>query len=299
MTGQIENPSLLTGSGLARNPRDLKQQVCDFWEEASCGEELYLKGDRPEDFAAQAEARYRLEPYIATFARFDEASNKDVLEIGVGLGADHQRFAEAGARLKGIDLTRAAIDHTCKRLAGFGLQSELQVADAEALPFADDSFDIVYSWGVIHHSPDTRRAAREIFRVLRPGGRFAVMIYHRHSMIGYMLWLRYALLKGRPLTSLDEIYARYLESPGTKAYTPAEAAHLFDGARNIRVSTVLTHGDLLESEAGQRHRGPLLSLARRIWPRPLIKRLLPNHGLFLMIEGYKPAATTAATGSPT
>ena len=293
MTERIEDRT--SGASAAPSDRgsDLKQQVCDFWTEASCGEELYLKGDRPEDFAAQAEARYRLEPYIATFARFEEAGGKDVLEIGVGLGADHQRFAEAGARLRGIDLTQTAIDHTRKRLSGFGLESELRVADAEALPFADDSFDIVYSWGVIHHSPDTPRAAREILRVLRPGGRFAVMIYHRHSMIGYMLWLRYALLRGRPLTGLDEIYAKYLESPGTKAYTPAEAALLFDGALDVRISTVLTHGDLLESEAGQRHRGPVLSFARKIWPRPLIRRLLPNSGLFLMIEGTKPSATVA------
>jgi SAM-dependent methyltransferase len=265
----------------------LKDNVRDFWQRASCGEELYLSADDSDGYRGQAEIRYRLEPYIRSFAKFSEARDKDVLEIGVGLGADHQQFAEAGAQLTGIDLTEAAIEHTSRRFAQLGLTSRLHTADAENLPFADASFDIVYSWGVIHHSPDTPRAAREILRVLRPGGRFAVMIYHRSSMVGYMLWLRYALMRGRPFTSLDSIYADHLESPGTKAYSHAQATALFDGATDVRISTVLTHADLLESEAGQRHRGPLLAVARRLWPRWLIRKLLPGHGLFLMVEGRK------------
>jgi len=271
----------------ARLDSSAKEQVRDFWDEAACGEDLYLRGTAAEDYAAQAEQRYALEPYIADFARFEAAKDKDVLEIGVGLGADHQRFAAAGARLSGVDLTERAILHTRQRLALFGLASDLRVGDAERLPFDDGSFDLVYSWGVIHHSPETDAAAREILRVLRPGGRFAVMIYHKRSLIGYMLWLRYALLRGRPLTSLDEIYARHLESPGTKAYSPDEARALFAGAAEVEVRTILTHGDLLEGKAGQRHEGPLLSFARRIWPRRLIRRLLPDHGLFLLIEGRK------------
>lgn len=267
---------------------DTKAQVREFWSRAACGEELLLAGTAPEDYRAQAAERYRLEPYIAEFARFDEAGGKDVLEIGVGLGADHQRFAEAGARLCGIDLTQRAVEHSRRRLAGLGLISDLRVGDAEHLPFANGSFDMVYSWGVIHHSPDTPAAAREILRVLRPGGRLAVMIYHRHSLVGAMLWLRYALGRGRPLTSLDRIYADHLESPGTKAYSLSQARDLFAGATELRARTVLTHGDLLESAAGQRHRGPLLALARRVWPRRLIRLLLPGAGLFLLIEGRRP-----------
>lgn len=268
----------------------MKDDVRAFWQRASCGEDLYLPGLGAADYRSQAEARYRLEPYILPFANFPDAREKDVLEIGVGLGADHQRFAEAGARLTGIDLTRTAIDHTARRFAQLGLSSNLAVGDAENLPFPDGSFDIVYSWGVIHHSPDTPTAAREILRVLRPGGRFAVMVYHRASFVGYMLWMRYALLKGRPQTSLDQIYASYLESPGTKAYSCDEAAALFAGAVGVTTSTVLTHGDLLEGEAGQRHKGALLSVARALWPRRIIRALFPRRGLFLMIEGRKPAS---------
>ncbi len=268
----------------------VKEGVRAFWNEASCGEALYLSGQNADDYNRQADVRYQLEPYIKDFANFGSTAGKRVLEIGVGLGADHEQFARAGARLSGVDLTDRAISNTRQRLNIFGLESDLQVGDAEALPFGDASFDMVYSWGVIHHSPDTPAAAREIMRVLAPGGRFAVMIYHRYSMVGYMLWLRYALLKLRPFQSLDRIYSLYLESPGTKAYTIAEAKALFASAERVEARTVLTHGDLLEGQAGQRHTGWMLNIARRMWPRQLIKSLFPTHGLFLLVEGYKPAS---------
>jgi SAM-dependent methyltransferase len=265
----------------------LKDAVRSFWDAAACGETLYLAGSDAEDFRHQAEARYALEPYIPEFAGFADTAGQRVLEIGVGLGADHEQFARAGAQLTGIDLTPRAIELTGRRLAAFGLTSRLQVGDAENLPFEDNSFDMVYSWGVIHHSPDTARAAREILRVLAPGGRFAVMIYHRYSMVGYMLWLRYGLARMRPFTSLDSIYSAYLESPGTKAYSLDEAKALFRGAEQLSARTVLTHGDLLEGQAGQRHGGAVLNIARKIWPRPIIRAVLPGHGLFLLVQGRK------------
>jgi SAM-dependent methyltransferase len=264
-----------------------KQDVQDFWQRASCGEDLYLTGLDRAGYEQQARERYRLEPYIEEFAEFDAAGNLEVLEIGVGLGADHQRFAAAGARLSGIDLTERAVDHARRRLALFGLESRVQRGDAERLSFADASFDVVYSWGVIHHSPQTPRAVAEIHRVLRPGGVARVMIYHKWSLVGYMLWLRYGLLRLRPWTTLATIYSKYLESPGTKAYTVEEARVMFSKFAEVEIRTVLTHGDLLESAAGQRHRGALLSVARRLWPRALLRRLFAGHGLFMLITARK------------
>jgi SAM-dependent methyltransferase len=264
-----------------------KQAVHDFWNAASCGESLYLKGAQEAAYAAQEARRYELEPYILTFADFAGARDRDVLEIGVGLGADHQRFAAAGARLTGVDLTDRAVAHTRQRLAALGLRSRLQSADAENLPFDDASFDVVYSWGVLHHSPDTPKAIDEVWRVLRPGGTARIMIYHSHSIVGYMLWLRYALLAGRPGRSLADIYAHHLESPGTKAYTVDQARGLFGRFRQVEIETVLTHGDLLTSDAGQRHRGPLLSIAKALWPRRLIRAVLPRDGLFLLVRARK------------
>ena len=264
-----------------------KQEVHDFWSQASCGEELYLTDADMAGYTTQSDQRYALEPYILDFARFREARSSRILEIGVGLGADHQQFAQAGADLFGVDLTERAVEHTRKRLAVFGLNSNLTVGDAEHLDFQDESFDRVYSWGVLHQSPDTPRAIAEVWRVLKRGGGASIMIYHKWSLVGMMLWLRYALLGLRPLLTLKEIYAHYLESPGTKAYSVAEAKQLFSAFSAVSVKTVLTHGDLLESGAGQRHRGGLLSLARKIWPRGLIRRFFPKAGLFMLIETRK------------
>lgn len=273
------------------NPTMTKlDDVHDFWNRGSCGEIYAGQGSAQERYAEVSRSRYELEPYLIGFARFPEARDKDVLEIGVGMGSDHQKLAEASPRsLHGIDLTERALEHTRQRFLAFGLSSSLSTGNAEKLAFSDDSFDFVYSWGVIHHSPDTPQAAREILRVLRPGGVARVMIYHRRSPVGWMLWVRYALLRGRPWIGLDEIYARYLESPGTKAYSPAEARALFAGAASVTTIVTPCLGDLLEGEVGQRHRGLLLTVAKALWPRWLI-RFLARHfdfGLGLMIEVRK------------
>ncbi|HXH29528.1 MAG TPA: class I SAM-dependent methyltransferase [Bacteriovoracaceae bacterium] len=264
-----------------------KQQVHDFWNEASCGENLYLPGLDREAYETQTRKRYELEPYILEFAGFDSTKAMRVLEIGVGLGADHQSYAQAGADLYGIDLTERAVEHTQRRLATFELSSQLAVGDAEQLDFHDEYFDQVYSWGVLHHSPDTSKAVAEVYRVLKRGGGARVMIYHKWSVVGLMLWIRYALLGLRPWLSLTQIYARYLESPGTKAYSVAEARQLFSAFSEVKIHTVLTHGDLLESGAGQRHQGMLLWLARKIWPRAFLKRFFPTLGLFMLIEAKR------------
>lgn len=267
-----------------------KQHVHDFWNQASCGEDLYMKGESLKDkYINQSKERYILEPEILIFAEFDKYIGKKVLEIGVGLGSDHQKWAEAGTDLWGCDLTPRAIENTRTRFELFDLKSNLSVADAEKLPFDSNFFDVVYSWGVIHHSPNTMKASDEILRVLKPEGKALIMIYHKYSMVGFMLWIRYALLKGNPFKSLDDIYSKYLESPKTKAYTRKEAKEkLFSKFNIVSLETPLAHGDLLTSEAGQRHKGFLLSLARIIYPRFLIRTFCKNNGLEMMIKLEKP-----------
>jgi SAM-dependent methyltransferase len=269
---------------------ELKRQVRDFWQAAACGE-VYARGDSlRERLDAQARTRYALEPYLAGFARFDDGRGKDVLEIGVGMGADHLEWARRAPRsLAGVDLTAQAIELTRARLGLHGFRSRLLTADAERLPFASGSFDLVYSWGVIHHSPDTAAAACEIRRVLRPGGRARVMIYKRASLVGAMLWARYALLAGRPWRPLSGIYASHLESPGTKAYSIAESRAFFRGFEAVSLRAALSPGDLLLGAAGQRHEGALLDLARRVYPRWLVRRLLGPFGLHLLIEATRPS----------
>ena len=264
-----------------------KEKVENFWNNASCGESLLLKKSDILGYKNQADERYRLEPYIIPFAGFSDFSGKKVLEIGVGLGADHQRFSEADAILSGIDLTERAVRYTRDRLKLFRLNSNINVGDAEKLDFDDDVFDLIYSWGVIHHSPNTQTAVDEIFRVLKPGGCAKIMIYHKWSMVGFMLWLRYGLFSLKPATTMTEIYSKHLESPGTKAYSIKEGHELFSNYINVQISTILTHGDLLTSGAGQRHEGVALSIARRLWPRVFIRRFFKNSGLFMLINAKK------------
>ncbi len=269
-------------------PEALKAQVQEFWNHSSCGE-VYAEGETfAQRLERQAKARYELEPYLRLFARFPEGRNKDVLEIGVGMGADHLEWAKSGpATLTGIDLTDRAVDFTRARLALYGFVSAVKVGDAEALPFADDSFDLVFSYGVLHHTPNTGQAIREVHRVLRPGGICRIMIYHKHSLVGYMLWARYGLLALRPFRSLNEIYAQHLESPGTKAFTVPDAQRMCAVFSSVAIDINLGLGDLLQGAVGQRHRGGLLTVAKRLWPRWFIKMFLKNHGMGMMIEAVK------------
>lgn len=264
-----------------------KLAVRDFWEDQACGE-IYGNGtELAERLDNQFATRYRLEPYISPFARFHEAAGRDVLEVGVGMGADHLRWALGRPRLLvGVDFTPRAVSWTAQRLTGAGIKPHLQLADAEHLPFSDRSFDIVYSWGVLHHTPRTGVAFSEVHRVLRNGGKARIMIYHRRSIVGYLLWARFALLTGHPGMSVRAVMSSHLESPGTQAFTVAEAQSLVRGFSRVDIRTQLSFADLLRGEAGNRH-GRLLWAARRMWPRWLIRRVLPAHGLLMTVEAVK------------
>ncbi|MBA2527414.1 MAG: class I SAM-dependent methyltransferase [Pyrinomonadaceae bacterium] len=153
-----------------------------FWQANPCGTKFADAAPGTRRFYELVEDhRYGKEWHIPQAAEFARAEGLKVLEIGCGLGTDGAQFAKAGADYTGVDLTDAAIELAKKRFDLFNLSGKFQTADAEKLDFADDSFDLVYSHGVLHHTPDTESAVKEIYRVLRPGGRAVVMLYHRDS----------------------------------------------------------------------------------------------------------------------
>jgi ubiquinone/menaquinone biosynthesis C-methylase UbiE len=119
---------------------------------------------------------------FSLFVDFDSLAGKDVLDVGIGSGIATQLLAESGARVTGVDLTDWAVETTRRRLTAFGLKAEVLQADAEDLPFEDAGFDLVFSWGVIHHSSDMDRALAELVRVAKPGGQVVLMVYHRRSL---------------------------------------------------------------------------------------------------------------------
>ncbi len=131
---------------------------------------------------------------------FEKTCGSRVLEIGCGCGSEAERFARAGADYTAVDLTNAAVSITRRRFQLANLEGRFVQGDAESLPFADGSFDLVYSHGVLHHTPDTPRTIREVHRVLCPGGRAVIMLYYRdsfnyHVNLGMVRRLRTYLLR--------------------------------------------------------------------------------------------------------
>src|SRR5437867_6398486 len=136
-----------------------RSAVRDFWDAHPCGAGTSdLPRGRRDYFDAVERHRYELNPEMVEMADFPSARGLDLLEIGCGMGTDLVQFARAGARVTGVDLTPQAVTITRQRLNLYGLRGETRLADAEALPFADATFDRVYSFGVLHHTPDTARS---------------------------------------------------------------------------------------------------------------------------------------------
>ena len=176
-----------------------------------------------------------------------------MLEVGFGAGTDFAQWLRAGARVSGVDLTPEALENARQRIEVCSLPEpeSLKVADAENLPFEASQFDLAYSFGVIHHTPDTEKALRELVRVLRPGGELKIMLYNRRSIMIVNRWVRFALLKGKPWRSLRWVLWNMVENPGTKGYTGKELIGMLEqaGLREIRIHTEITSGDYLSSSA--------------------------------------------------
>jgi 2-polyprenyl-3-methyl-5-hydroxy-6-metoxy-1,4-benzoquinol methylase len=172
------------------------RDVYTFWNSGDCGVPfLEKRGGEREAFAAYREARYRTEWQIPMFAAFADARGKRVLEIGCGNGADAITFAKHGAAYVGVDLTDAAVDATRRHLAAEGLEGRCGLANVERLCYAKESFDIVYSFGALHHTSSPENAVHEVWRVLKPGGVALIMLYHRHSLNYYVRILLYMRLR--------------------------------------------------------------------------------------------------------
>jgi SAM-dependent methyltransferase/glycosyltransferase involved in cell wall biosynthesis len=254
-----------------------KRAVRDFWDASPCGTaDIGQQQGSIEFFQEIEHRRYTLESFIFRHAEFSGWKGRTVLEVGCGTGTDLLQFLRAGANAFGVDLSSRSVTLAQKRLNLFGFDSgRVVVADAESLPFPKDSFDLVYSWGVLHHTPDTVKALDEIYRVLRPGGEARVMLYHRRSLVALQSYVRFGLLRGRPFRGLDDIMATQQESPGTKVYTRGQARDLLRDFEHVEVRSILTPYDL--------------SLGDRRISFAWLRRFVPgSFGFFLFGRGRKP-----------
>lgn len=216
---------------------DWKERTRIQWSSDPCGSSTSRAAFGTREYFDEVE-HYRYDVYAPWMRRdigFDRHPGKRLLEVGVGMGSDHLQWARGGAVCHGIDLTPRCIDITRERLALYGLHSTLQTMDAESLQFEDESFDLVYSFGVLHHTPDTQGAIDEIYRVLKPGGSAIIMLYHRDS---WHVMMRCVLMWGLHQRGFDaktlhdmlgegEYAATRTVLPLVKTYSRGEAQFLF------------------------------------------------------------------------
>lgn len=166
--------------------------VYDFWNVEACGSHFISAEKGTSEFYEKFRAfRYQTEWHIPLLVPFSETKGKAVLEIGCGNGADGAMFALSGANYTGVDLTVAAVEATRAHFQSLGLSGRFRIENAERLSFANESFEFVYSYGVLHHTANPNAAFDEVFRVLKPGGRAILMLYHKHSFNYYVRILGY------------------------------------------------------------------------------------------------------------
>ncbi len=258
-------------------PLSLKERVRLHWEGDTCGARYGGDvADRLAFFEQIERTRYEQDYMLRDFARFDSAKGKRVLEVGLGTGTDFIQWARAGAEIHGVDLTEASIAYVNERLELYGLNGHPRVGDAEALPYPDNHFDVYYSWGVLHHTPDMPKAIAEAQRVLKPGGELRIMLYHARSVGSFLVWLRYGLLGGRLLT-LRQAVADNVESPGTQVVTMDDTRRLIGSAfpgRPVELSTFLGAGDLLTQIPSAKYQGPFWRAVFRFYPRWFVRSVL-------------------------
>jgi SAM-dependent methyltransferase len=189
-----------------------EKTVQDFWQEHACGDAKVgglrerFGGDYEKFFTDYDKWRYDFESHLPACFDALNVAGKRVLEIGLGQGADSESLIRRGARWSGVDLTAESVERVRTRLTLRDLSfDELKQGSVLQLPFADNSFDMIFSHGVLHHVPEIRRAEKEIHRVLRPGGELVIMMYARWSLnylMSIAFFRRAALLAAFPLAKL-------------------------------------------------------------------------------------------------
>jgi len=161
------------------------EEIQKFWNKHPCGSDNSINADRRNYFEEIEKHRYTKIRSIKCIADFDKFKGMKVLEVGCGLGTDGKQFARNEAIYHGINLDESSTTYAKEVFNLMGLPGEISQMNAEKLQFQDESFDHIYSHGVIHHSPNTERIVSEMYRVLKPGGTINVMIYNKSSINYY------------------------------------------------------------------------------------------------------------------
>lgn len=198
--------------------------------------------------------------HLLRLVPFDGMKGKKVLDVGCGAGVDLLRFAKGGAHATGVDIAPSAIELARKNAEYQGLGVDLRVADAEALPFDEGTFDLVFAHGVIQYSGNTQRVIDECRRVLKPGGEAIFQAYNRHS------WLN-------ALSKLMRVGLEHEDAPVLRKFTPREVRAMLGGFSDVRL---VYERFPVKSRLHKGWKGTLFNTffvgAFNALPRPLVRR---------------------------
>ena len=212
-----------------------------FWEgHPVAAASIHAEPGAPEFYAAFDRLRNDIEPEALQDQVYGYADcrQQTVLEVGCGHGYLLSRYARHGARAWGIDLTQTAVGLARRRFDLGTLRGHFAQGDAQCLPFQGGSFDLVVSAGVLHHVPDIAAAIAEIHRVLKPGGRFVMMLYHRDSMHYRVLYPLYGVFHSTFQGKGPATIAREIDGAGNpigRTYTRPEVRRLLTAFREVRL----------------------------------------------------------------
>jgi SAM-dependent methyltransferase len=176
----------------------------------------------PAFFCELDEYRYDKLNYLPQLVDFPSYRGKTLLEIGCGAGVDLVRFAQAGAIVTGVDLSRTSIELARNNFVQHDLAADLLIMDGEALQFPDDMFDVVYAHGVLQYTADANRMIAEIHRVLKPGGEAIMMVYNRHSWLNFM-------------SKVAKVPLEHEDAPVLKRFTAAEFREMLKPFQSCRI----------------------------------------------------------------
>jgi ubiquinone/menaquinone biosynthesis C-methylase UbiE len=217
-------------------------EIRDYWEDKTPQHWYSKKSPGTREYYDEIqEYRYsKAYPYLPELAEFATHGGKKVLEVGCGQGTDLYQFAKNGAEVTGIDLTEGAVNRSRELFAAYDTEARLETGNAESLAqFSDNTFDVVYSFGVLHHTPNTGQCFESIHRVLKPGGKAYIMVYAKglNYLIKFSIFhvLKGGFLRGSFQDTINRNTEYQRNSPLTKMYSKKEGrqlAHLF---RNLEV----------------------------------------------------------------
>jgi ubiquinone/menaquinone biosynthesis C-methylase UbiE len=255
-----------------------KKEIQDYWSKNVPGWDIFSKKYSPEQkefFIELDNFRFKYEQYVLPLMDSVSAKGNLILEVGCGAGADSRYMSKKGAHVVSVDLSPSNVILTTKGMKILNLNGRGICADAEKLPFKDNTFDAVYSFGVLHHTPDTKQSINELYRVLKRGGKMAVMLYHK-GYAYYALLALYGWISLFMRQTSEQLMSKYDHTPLSKMYSRRAARKLFAvfGRVNLEVTT---YGGIQKDR-----------FLKYVWFALNKSKILMRHfGTFLIIKGNK------------